>query len=111
MTEGYGPNAPALLTLKDEGAELVVTVDCGAAAVAPLTAAREAGLDVVVLDHHAVETLPPAVAQVNPNQPGDTSGLGHLCAAGVTFLFLVALNRELRERRLVCGQWPSPNRI
>ena len=97
MTEGYGPNAPALLTLKKEGAGLVLTVDCGAAAVAPLAAAREAGLDVIVLDHHAVETLPPARAQVNPNQPGDTSGLGHLCAAGVTFLFLVALNRALRE--------------
>ncbi len=65
--------------------------------VAPLTVARDAGLDVVVLDHHAVESLPPAVAQVNPNQPGDRSGLGHLCAAGVTFLFLVALNRELRD--------------
>lgn len=97
MSEGYGPNAPALLQLQKEGASLVLTVDCGAAAVLALTAAKDAGLDVVVLDHHAVETLPPAVAQVNPNQPGDTSGLGHLCAAGVTFLFLVALNRALRE--------------
>jgi single-stranded-DNA-specific exonuclease len=97
MTEGYGPNAPALLALKAEGAGLVLTVDCGAAAVAPLAVAREVGLDVIVLDHHVVETLPPALAQVNPNQPGDTSGLGHLCAAGVTFLFVVALNRALRE--------------
>lgn len=97
MTEGYGPNAPALLKLKAEGASLVITVDCGAAAVAPLEAARAAGLDVIVLDHHAVEALPPALAHVNPNQPGDTSGLGHLSAAGVTFLFLVALNRELRD--------------
>jgi single-stranded-DNA-specific exonuclease len=72
-------------------------VDCGAAATAALAAARDVGLDVVVLDHHAIEVLPPAFAQVNPNQPGDTSGLKHLCAAGVSFLFLVALNRELRE--------------
>ena len=50
-----------------------------------------------MLDHHRVETAPPAVAHVNPNQPGDGSGLGHLCAAGVTFLFLVGLNRHLRE--------------
>ncbi len=97
MTEGYGPNAPALLKLKAEGAGLVITVDCGAAATAALGAARAAGLDVIVLDHHAVEALPPAFAQVNPNQPGDASGLGHLCAAGVTFLFVVALNRHLRE--------------
>jgi len=97
LTEGYGPSARALLQLKDEGASLVITVDCGAAARDALTAARDAGLDVIVLDHHAVETAPPAFAQVNPNQPGDNSGLGHLCAAGVTFLFLVALNRGLRN--------------
>ncbi len=97
MTEGYGPSAKALLALKDEGASLVITVDCGATATDALTAARDAGLDVIVLDHHAVETPPPALAQVNPNQPGDTSGLGHLCAAGVTFLFAVALNRALRD--------------
>jgi single-stranded-DNA-specific exonuclease len=96
MTEGYGPNAPALLKLKEEGASLVITVDCGAAATAPLSAAREAGLDVIVLDHHTVEAVPPALAHVNPNQPADSSGLNHLCAAGVTFLFVVALNRALR---------------
>jgi single-stranded-DNA-specific exonuclease len=96
MSEGYGPSARALLQLKDEGAGLVVTVDCGAAANAALQVARDAGLDVVVLDHHAVQDPPPAFAQVNPNQPGDSSGQGHLCAAGVTFLFAVALNRALR---------------
>ncbi len=97
MTEGYGPNIDGLLKLKAEGVSLVVTVDCGAGAVAPLAAARDAGLDVVVLDHHAVEVPPPALAHVNPNQPGDTSGLGYVCAAGITFLFAVALNRALRE--------------
>jgi single-stranded-DNA-specific exonuclease len=97
LTEGYGPSARALLQLKDEGAGLVITVDCGAVATDALTAARDAGLDVIVLDHHAVESPPPAFAQVNPNQPGDRSGLGYLCAAGVTFLFLVALNRSLRD--------------
>ncbi|HSZ75328.1 MAG TPA: single-stranded-DNA-specific exonuclease RecJ [Rhizomicrobium sp.] len=97
MTEGYGPSAAALLKLKDEGISLVITVDCGATATAALTAAHDAGLDVIVLDHHAVETLPPVFAQVNPNQPGDKSGMNYLCAAGVTFLFLVALSRALRE--------------
>jgi single-stranded-DNA-specific exonuclease len=99
MTEGYGPNADAMRTLREEGATLVVTVDCGATATAAFTAARDAGLDVIVLDHHAVETLPPTFAQVNPNQPGDTSNLGYLCATGVTFLFVVALNRQFRDSR------------
>jgi single-stranded-DNA-specific exonuclease len=97
MTEGYGPNAAGLLKLKEEGISLVLTVDCGAGAVAALGAARDAGIDVVVLDHHAVENAPPAFAHVNPNQPGDTSGLGHVSAAGITFLFAVALNRALRD--------------
>ncbi|HEX2590299.1 MAG TPA: single-stranded-DNA-specific exonuclease RecJ [Rhizomicrobium sp.] len=98
LSEGYGPNAPALLMLKEEGVTLVITVDCGAGSMGPLTAAHEAGLDVVILDHHAVEVTPPAVAHVNPNQPLDTSGLTYLCAAGVTFLFAVALNRVLRDQ-------------
>ena len=96
MTEGYGPNAAAFQILKDEGANLVITVDCGATATGPLQSAHDIGLDVIVLDHHAVEVPPPAFAQVNPNQPGDESGLGFLSAAGVTFLFLVALSRALR---------------
>ncbi|HEY1838490.1 MAG TPA: single-stranded-DNA-specific exonuclease RecJ [Rhizomicrobium sp.] len=98
MTEGYGPNAPAFLRLKEEGASLLFTVDCGAVASGPLSAARDAGLDAIVLDHHGVDVAPPAFAQVNPNQPGDTSGLGHVCATGIVFLFLVALNRSLRDR-------------
>ncbi len=96
MSEGYGPSAHALLQLKEEGASLVFTVDCGASAHAALQAARDAGLDVIVLDHHVVQDPPPALAHVNPNQPDDNSGQGHLCAAGVTFLFAVALNRVLR---------------
>jgi len=97
MTEGYGPSAPAMQALKAEGASLVVTVDCGASGGAAFEAAREIGLDVVVLDHHRVEARPDAAAHVNPNQPSDQSGLTYLCAAGVTFLFMVALNRALRE--------------
>ena len=97
MTEGYGPSPAAMRVLAAEGARLVITVDCGSAAIAALEEARTLGLDVVVLDHHRVDASPPAVAHVNPNQPDDTSGLGHLCAAGVTFLFLVALNRHLRD--------------
>lgn len=97
MTEGYGPSAPAIQALKAEGTSLVVTVDCGASGGAAFEMARDVGLDVVVLDHHRVEARPDAAAHVNPNQPSDQSGLTYLCAAGVTFLFLVALNRALRE--------------
>ena len=97
MTEGYGPSPAAMKVLHAEGVSLVITVDCGAAAIAALQEAKALGMDVVVLDHHRVEAAPPALAHVNPNQPDDTSGLGHLCAAGVSFLFLVALNRHLRE--------------
>lgn len=99
MTEGYGPSPMAMRALAAEGMKLVITVDCGAAAIAALEEASKLGMDVVVLDHHRVEASPPALAHVNPNQPGDTSGLGHLCAAGVCFLFLVALNRHLRDQK------------
>jgi single-stranded-DNA-specific exonuclease len=97
MTEGYGPSPTAMRVLRAEGAKLVITVDCGSAAIAALEEAKIQGMDVVVLDHHRVEQRPPAVAHVNPNQPDDTSNLGYLCAAGVTFLFLVGLNRHLRQ--------------
>ena len=98
VTEGYGPNAAAIRTLAGKGARLLVTVDCGTAGHEPLAEARRLGLDTVVLDHHqAPETLPDAIV-VNPNRQDDLSGLGHLCAAGVVFLTLVALARILRGR-------------
>ena len=97
MTEGYGPSTRAFNLLKEEGVSLVVCVDCGATAREPLTTAEAGGLDVIVLDHHAVDSAPPCIAHVNPNQPNDASGQGHLCAAGVTFLFIVGLNRLLRD--------------
>src|ERR1051325_186432 len=98
MREGYGPNAPALFRLKSEGAAVVVTVDCGATAHEPLAAAAEAGLDVIIVDHHVTEPrLPPALAQINPNRLDDDSPHGVLAAVGVAFLLVVALNRALRE--------------
>ena len=99
ILEGYGPSRAAFEALKAEGRDLVITVDCGAAAKLELRAAADIGLDVVVIDHHLMDAdLPPAVALVNPNRPDDTSGLGQLAAAGVTFLLLVALNREAKRR-------------
>ncbi len=101
ITEGYGPSPAAFRHLKEQGAELVITVDCGAAAHDALIAARDIGLDVVVIDHHLMRgTPPPAAALVNPNRPDCGSGQGVLAAAGVTFVLLAALNREARARGL-----------
>lgn len=98
LKEGYGPNSAALRTLAAEGVKLVITVDCGTTAHEPLTVAREAGLDVLVLDHHAGEPLlPPAHAVVNPNRLDESSPHRHMAAVGVTFLFLVAVNAKLRD--------------
>ncbi len=70
--EGYGPNAPALLKIKEEGASVVVTVDCGITAFEPLAEAKRAGLDLIVIDHHMAEiALPEAVAVVDPNRLDD----------------------------------------
>ena len=105
LSEGYGPNAPALKRLKDEGAGVVITVDCGVTAHQPLAAAADAGLDVIVVDHHLAEPkLPQAVAVVNPNRLDDTSGCGELAAVGVTFLLVVGLNRALREAGWLAGR-------
>jgi len=97
LAEGYGPNAPALQRLKAAGVDLVITVDCGITAFDALDAAA-AGLEVIVVDHHAAEPrLPAAAAVVNPNRLDDISGLGQLAAVGVAFLLTVAVNRALRE--------------
>ncbi|MCC5985130.1 MAG: single-stranded-DNA-specific exonuclease RecJ [Rhodobacteraceae bacterium] len=94
IDEGYGPNDAAMAALA-RAHDLIVCVDCGTLSHGPITAAQ--GADVVVLDHHlGGETLPPAVAVVNPNRQDEDSGLGHLCAAAVVFLLLVELNRRLR---------------
>ncbi len=100
LLEGYGPSAEALVALKAEGASLVVTVDCGAQAFAALEAARDAGLDVIVVDHHQCTTLlPPALALVNPNRLDESAqgrAHGHLAAVGVAFLLAAALIRKMR---------------
>ena len=101
VTEGYGPSPAAFRHLREQGADLVITVDCGAAAYDAIAAAGEIGLEVVVIDHHLMREDPPAAAAVvNPNRPGCGSGQGVLAAAGVTFVLLAALNREARRRGL-----------
>ena len=109
LTEGYGPNAAALEQLISEGAKLIVTVDCGTTSVDVLAGPGRRNIDVVVIDHHQADEVLPAVhALVNPNRRDDISGQGHLCAAGVVFLVLVATQRELRRRGLYSGGAAEP---
>jgi single-stranded-DNA-specific exonuclease len=99
VTEGYGPNPSAIASLIEDGAQLIVTVDCGSTSFEALEVAEEKGIDAVVIDHHQVgEALPPAHALVNPNRQDCLSRQGHLCAAGVVFLLCVALQRHLRAK-------------
>jgi single-stranded-DNA-specific exonuclease len=110
LFEGYGPNIEAVRALAERGATLLVCVDCGTTSIAALAEAKARGLDVVVIDHHqADEELPPALAIVNPNRRDDLSGLGHLAAAGLTFMTVVAVNRVLRERGFWQTNRPEPD--
>jgi single-stranded-DNA-specific exonuclease len=113
LLEGYGPNIPAFDALIDRGAQLVITVDCGTLAFAPIAHAKARGTDVIVIDHHLGEAqLPEAHAIINPNRADETSEHRNLCAAGVTFLVLVALNKALREAGFFAQHHlPEPNLI
>ncbi|MDP6349848.1 MAG: DHH family phosphoesterase, partial [Chloroflexota bacterium] len=96
--EGYGPNVEAMLGLREKGASVVVTVDCGTGAHEALAAAADAGLDVIVVDHHVAEAkLPRAVAVINPNRLDESGAHGELAAVGVAYLLVVGLNRALRQ--------------
>ncbi|MFO7477547.1 MAG: single-stranded-DNA-specific exonuclease RecJ [Methyloceanibacter sp.] len=98
LTEGYGPSPEALAALVEDGARLILTVDCGTTSATAIASANRAGAEIIVIDHHqADEALPPALAVINPNRQDDLSGQGHLAAAGVVFLFLVAVTRALRR--------------
>lgn len=102
LMEGYGPSGAALVGLRDKGASLVVTVDCGAQAFDALEEAAAAGIDVIVVDHHqCAALLPIAVAMINPNRLDESevgAAHGHIAAVGMAFLLGVALIRELRGR-------------
>jgi len=94
--EGYGPNPAAMQELAAR-ASLIVTVDCGTNSAEAFGAIAGREYDIVVLDHHQVGgPLPETAAVVNPNRDDDLSGLGHLCAAGVVFMTLVEVSRQLR---------------
>ena len=118
FAEGYGPNLPALQKLHEQGADLILTVDCGMSAHTPLTAAAEAGMSIIVIDHHkSAPTLPPAAAVINPHRPpnpppdqiGDASGLDSLCATAVCFMVLVGVMRQCRAQNISPPSGPLPD--
>ena len=105
--EGYGPSVEGFKELIDKKVKLIFTVDCGTLSFEAINFAKKKNIDVIVLDHHQSEIeLPKALSIVNPNRLDDNSNLQYLCAAGVVFMFLVSLNRELREKK-----WFSQNKI
>ncbi len=98
VIDGYGPSISAIHMLKQQGISLIVTLDCGSIAFVEFEEARKLDLDVVVIDHHQLsEDLPETKGLINPKREDDVSELGYLATVGLTFLFLVALNRKLRE--------------
>ena len=113
LLEGYGPSGEALLKLGKAGSSLIVTVDCGAMAHEALGMAHEAGIDVIVVDHHKCSPeLPRCYALVNPNRLDENdlaAAHGHLAAVGVAFLLAVAVVRTLRERGFFTGERSEPD--
>ena len=107
--EGYGPNDAAIATLQAGGAQVLVTVDCGTTSHEVLARARAKGLECIVLDHHQAPAALPDAIVVNPNRQDDLSGLGQLCAAGVVYMVLVALNRHLRQKGFWTADRPAPD--
>ncbi len=109
LEEGYGLQAQAVEELARENTNLLITLDCGITANSEIERARTLGLEVIVVDHHQVgATLPPALAVIDPYQPGCTYPYKNMCAAGLTFLLVVALRRRLREANFY-ARCPEPN--
>jgi single-stranded-DNA-specific exonuclease len=110
LTEGYGPSEAAVSALKEGGATLLLTLDCGVLSHDPLAHAAELGMQAIIVDHHlAGETLPRAHAVINPNRKDDLSGFGYLCACGVAMILIAATSRALRKRGWFSAERPEPN--
>ena len=98
--EGYGPTIKSFEKLIENNVKVIFTVDCGTLSFEAINFANDKNIDVIVLDHHQSEIkLPKAYSIINPNQLEDRSNLQFLCAAGVSFMFLISLNRELRKKK------------
>ena len=112
FTEGYGPNKEAFQKFIDQDINIIFTLDCGTLAYNEIKFAKDNNIDVIVIDHHQPEiNLPEAYAMINPNRLDDTTNLGYLAAVGVTFMFIVGLNRKLRESKWFDNILKEPNII
>ncbi|MFW6081659.1 MAG: single-stranded-DNA-specific exonuclease RecJ [Desulfosalsimonas sp.] len=99
IEEGYGLKASHIPDIAEpENARLIITVDCGSASHEAVDRAAQAGIDVIITDHHDIDTLPAALAVVNPKRNDCPSGLNHLAGAGVAFALLMMLRKDLREK-------------
>lgn len=99
--DGYGLNEVALQQIVDSGASLIISVDCGITAVNEAAFCRQAGVDLIILDHHTPgERIPEATAVVNPLQPGCPYPFKMLAGVGVAFNLLVALRSRMRQEGL-----------
>ena len=107
ISEGYGLNEKNIEKYKDC---LIIAVDCGSSSFEELKYARENGVDVVVIDHHTMTAVPEAVAVVNAHRPDESGGYKYLCAAGMVFMFIVGLNRALREKQFFTTM-PEPDLV
>ena len=96
---GYGLSVPIVDVAAQQGADIIVTVDNGISCIDGVKHAKQLGLQVLVTDHHLPgNELPPAVAIVNPNQPGCTFVSKNLAGVGVAFYIMLALKAELQQR-------------
>lgn len=108
--EGYGPNLPGLLELRDKGCGLILILDTGALAFDVLEKAGDEGLRIVVIDHHICEErLPRALAVVNPNRRDDTSGFGYMCAGGLALMVAIATSSKLKAKGFFGADRPAPD--
>ena len=97
LTEGYGPNVPAMKKIAKKGTDLLIVADSGTTAFEPLEEAERLGMDIIILDHHtALERHPPGIL-VNPNRLDETREYSYLCTAGIALFYVVGLQRALRE--------------
>ena len=110
ITEGYGLQRSHITTYAlAKKINLIITVDCGSGSHNAVAAANAAGIDVIITDHHMMpDTLPPAVAVINPKRQDCPSGFDDLAGVGVAFYLLVCLRKHLRDQNFWKNR-PEPN--
>tara|TARA_B100000161_G_scaffold71183_1_gene48916 strand:+ start:542 stop:2296 length:1755 start_codon:yes stop_codon:yes gene_type:complete len=98
IKDGYGISKNSIDHFFRKKVNLLVSLDCGTNDAEFIAYAREKGIEIIVIDHHEVKSLGSPLSIINPKLKGDTSNLNNLCTAGLVFLFVIGLNRELRKK-------------